>query len=120
MLSKLIVFKLGRMEPPHLMLEDEYNKDHHARYIEAAQVTKIIKKITLTMVHEVCKTNKHCFMSLLGSFDPPSQGPRWGHGDGFRRALHAPTSPGQLVGYCRGHSSWHVGVQRHSHHDDGG
>jgi hypothetical protein len=31
----------------------------------------------------VCKTNKHCFMSLLGSFDPPSQGPPWGHGDGF-------------------------------------
>jgi hypothetical protein len=44
MLSKLIVFKLGRMEPPHLMLEEEYNKDHHARYIEAAQVTKIVKK----------------------------------------------------------------------------
>jgi hypothetical protein len=45
MLSKLIVFKLGRMEPPHLMLEEEYNKDHHARYIEAAQVTKIVKKL---------------------------------------------------------------------------
>jgi hypothetical protein len=28
-------------------------------------------------------------MSLLVSFDPLSQGPRLGHGDGFRRALRA-------------------------------
>jgi hypothetical protein len=41
MLLKLIVFKLGRMEPPYLMLEEEYDKDHRARYIEAGQVTKI-------------------------------------------------------------------------------
>jgi hypothetical protein len=54
-----------------------------ARYIEVGQVTKIVIFFTLTLVHEVCKTNKHCFMSLVGSFDPPSQGPRWGHGDGF-------------------------------------
>jgi hypothetical protein len=63
------------MEPRYPMLEEEYDKDHRARYIEAGQVTKIIKKITLTLVHEVCKTNKHCFMSLIGSFGPPSQGP---------------------------------------------
>jgi hypothetical protein len=42
MLLKLIVFKLGRMEPPYLMLEEEYDKDHKARYIEAGQVTKIV------------------------------------------------------------------------------
>jgi hypothetical protein len=42
MLLKLIVFKLGRMEPLYLMLEEEYNKDHRARYIEVGQVTKIV------------------------------------------------------------------------------
>jgi hypothetical protein len=26
------------------MLEEEYDKDHRARYIEAGQVTKIVKK----------------------------------------------------------------------------
>jgi hypothetical protein len=41
MLLKLIFFKLGRMEPSYLMLEEEYDKDHQARYIEAGQVTKI-------------------------------------------------------------------------------
>jgi hypothetical protein len=41
MLLKFIV-KLGRMEPPYLMLEEEYDKDHRARYIQAGQVTKII------------------------------------------------------------------------------
>jgi hypothetical protein len=76
MLLKLIVFKLGRMEHLYLMLEEEYDKDHQARYIEAGQVTKIVKFFTLTLVREVCKTNKHCFMSFLGYFDPPSQGPR--------------------------------------------
>jgi hypothetical protein len=99
MLLKLIVFKLGGTEPPYPMLEEEYDKDHQPRYIEAGQVSKIVIFFTLTFIREVCKTNKHYFMSLLGSFDPPSQGPRWGHDDGFRRALHAPTSPGQLVGY---------------------
>jgi hypothetical protein len=34
MLLKLIVFKLSRMEPPYPMLEEEYDKDHQARYIE--------------------------------------------------------------------------------------
>jgi hypothetical protein len=72
MLLKLIVFKPGRMEPPYLMLEEEYDKDHQARYIEAEQVTKDCNFFTLTLVHEVCKTNKHYFMSLLGSFNPPS------------------------------------------------
>jgi hypothetical protein len=33
MLLKLIVFKLGRMEPPYL--EEEYDKDHRPHYIEA-------------------------------------------------------------------------------------
>jgi hypothetical protein len=34
MLLKLILFKLGRMESPYSMLEEEYNKDNRARYIE--------------------------------------------------------------------------------------
>jgi hypothetical protein len=42
MLLKLIVFKLGRMEAPYPMLEEEYDKDHQAWYIEAGQVTKIV------------------------------------------------------------------------------
>jgi hypothetical protein len=42
MLLKFIVFKLGRMEPPYPMLEEEYDKDHWARYIEAGQVTRIV------------------------------------------------------------------------------
>jgi hypothetical protein len=42
MLLKLIVFKLGRMEPPYPMLEEEYDKDHRARYIEVGHVTKIV------------------------------------------------------------------------------
>jgi hypothetical protein len=41
MLLKLIV-KLGRMEPLYPMLEEEYDKNHRARYIEAGQVTKIV------------------------------------------------------------------------------
>jgi hypothetical protein len=41
MLLKLIIFKLGRMEPPYLMLE-EYDKDHRAHHIETGQVTKIV------------------------------------------------------------------------------
>jgi hypothetical protein len=32
------------MEPRYPMLEEEYDKDHRARYIEAGQVTKIVKK----------------------------------------------------------------------------
>jgi hypothetical protein len=72
MLLKLIVFKLGRMEPLYLMLVEEYDKDHRTRYIEAGQVTKIVNFFTLTLVRDVCKTNIHCFMSRLGSFDPPS------------------------------------------------
>jgi hypothetical protein len=72
MLLKLIVFKLGRMEPLDLMLVEEYDKDHRTRYIEAGQVTKIVIFFTLTLVRDVCKTNIHCFMSRLGSFDPPS------------------------------------------------
>jgi hypothetical protein len=72
------------MNPLYSMLEEEYNKDHRARYIEAGKVTKIVIFFTLTLDREVCKTNKHCFMSLVGSFDPPSQGLGWGHGDGFR------------------------------------
>jgi hypothetical protein len=74
MLLKHIV-KLGRMEPPYSMLEEEYDKDHRAPYIEAGQVTKIVIFFTLTLVREMCRTNKHCFMSLGGSFDPPSQAP---------------------------------------------
>jgi hypothetical protein len=34
--------KLGRKEPLYPMLEEEYNKDNRARYIEAGQVTKIV------------------------------------------------------------------------------
>jgi hypothetical protein len=64
------------------MLEEEYDKDHRARYIEEGQVTNIVI-FTLTLVREVCKTNKQFCMSLVGSFDPPSQVPRPGHGDGF-------------------------------------
>jgi hypothetical protein len=111
----------SNLEPPRYpMLEEEDDKDHRARYIEVGQVTKFVIFFTLTLVRKVCKTNKHCFMSLVGSFDPPSQGPRWGHSDGFLRAICAPTSPGQPVGYRRDRSSWHAGVQRHGHHGDGG
>jgi hypothetical protein len=60
------------MEPLYLMLVEEYDKDHRTRYIEAGQVTKIVIFFTLTLVRDVCKTNIHCFMSRLGSFDPPS------------------------------------------------
>jgi hypothetical protein len=56
------------------MLEEEYDKDHRARYIEEGQVTNIVI-FTLTLVREVCKTNKQFCMSLVGSFDPPSQVP---------------------------------------------
>jgi hypothetical protein len=42
MLLKLSVFKLGRMEPPYPMLEEEYDNDHRVHYIEAGQVTKIV------------------------------------------------------------------------------
>jgi hypothetical protein len=35
MLLKRIVFKLGRMDPPYTMMEEEYDKDHRARYIDA-------------------------------------------------------------------------------------
>jgi hypothetical protein len=31
------------MEPRYPMLEEGYDKDHHARYIEEGQVTKIVK-----------------------------------------------------------------------------
>jgi hypothetical protein len=54
------------------MLEEEYDKDHWTRYIEEGQVTKIVIFVTLTVVCEVCKTNKQFCMSLVGSFDPPS------------------------------------------------
>jgi hypothetical protein len=37
MLLKLIVFKLGKMEPLYPMLEDEYDKNHQARYIETGK-----------------------------------------------------------------------------------
>jgi hypothetical protein len=77
-------FQIGRMEHPYLTLEEEYNKDHRARYIEEGQVTKILIVFTLTLIHEVCKTNKHFCMSLVGSLDPSSQDPRRGNGDGFR------------------------------------
>jgi hypothetical protein len=30
------------MEPQYPMLEDEYDKDHRAHYIEEGQVTKIV------------------------------------------------------------------------------
>jgi hypothetical protein len=30
------------MEPRYPMLEEEYDKDHHARYIEEGQVTRIV------------------------------------------------------------------------------
>jgi hypothetical protein len=42
MLLKLIVFKLGRMELPYPMLEEEYDKDHRAQYIKTWKVTKIV------------------------------------------------------------------------------
>jgi hypothetical protein len=72
------------MKPRYPMIE-KYDKDHRARYIEEGQVTKIVKKITLILVHEVCKTNKHFYMSLVRSFDPPS--------------ICASTSPDQPVAY---------------------
>jgi hypothetical protein len=66
------------------MLEGEYDKDHWAQYIEEGQVARIVFFFTLILVHEVWKPNKHFCISLVGSFDPPYQGPRWIHGDGFR------------------------------------
>jgi hypothetical protein len=71
------------MQPRYPMLEEEYDKDHHTRYIEEGQVTRIVIFFTLILGCKVCKTNKHFCMSLVGSFDPPYQGPRWIHGDGF-------------------------------------
>jgi hypothetical protein len=76
-------FKLVRMEPRYPMLEEEYNKDHRSRYIEEGRVTRIIIFCTLILVREVCKTNKHFCMSLVGSFDPPYQGPQQVHGGDF-------------------------------------
>jgi hypothetical protein len=32
----------SRIDPRYPMLEEEYNKDHRARYIEAGQVTNIV------------------------------------------------------------------------------
>jgi hypothetical protein len=57
------------------MLEEEYDKDHYARHIEEGKVTRIAIFFTLIIVREVCKTNKHFCMSLVGSFDPLYQGP---------------------------------------------
>jgi hypothetical protein len=48
----------------------------------------------LILVHGVCKTIKHFCMSIVGSFDPPYQGPQQVDGDAFRRAIRAPTSAG--------------------------
>jgi hypothetical protein len=76
-------FKLVRMEPRYPMLEEEYNKDHRSRYIEEGRVTRIIIFCTLILVREVCKTNKHFCMSLVGSFDPLYQGPQQVHGGDF-------------------------------------
>jgi hypothetical protein len=65
------------------MLEEEYNKEHRAHYIEEGHVTRSVILFTLILIHEVCKTNKHFCMTLVGSFDPPYQGPRWVHGNIF-------------------------------------
>jgi hypothetical protein len=50
------------MEPLYPLLEEEYDKDHQARYIEEGQVTLIVIFCTIILVHEVCKTNKHFCM----------------------------------------------------------
>jgi hypothetical protein len=55
-------FKLCRMEPRYPLLEEEYDKDHQARYIEEGQVTLIVIFCTIILVREVCKTNKHFCM----------------------------------------------------------
>jgi hypothetical protein len=72
------------MEPRYPLLEDEYDKHHRAQYIEEGQETWIVILFcTLILVCKVCKTNKPFSMSIVGSFDPPYQGPRWVDGDGF-------------------------------------
>jgi hypothetical protein len=38
----LSMLKPSRMEPRYPMLEEEYDKDHLVRYIEAGQVTNIV------------------------------------------------------------------------------
>jgi hypothetical protein len=52
------------MEAQYLMLEEDYDKDHWAQYIEEGQVTRIIFFCTLILVLEVWKPNKHFCMSL--------------------------------------------------------
>jgi hypothetical protein len=64
------------MERQYPMLEEEYDNDHRARYIEEGQVTSFVIFCTLILVREVWKANKHFCMSLVGSFDPLYQGPR--------------------------------------------
>jgi hypothetical protein len=64
--------------------EEEYDKDHRTHYIEEGHIPRIVIFFTLILVCEVCKTNKHFCRSLVGSFDPPYQGPQLVHGDGFQ------------------------------------
>jgi hypothetical protein len=52
------------MEARYPMLEEEYDKDHRARYIEEGQVTMIVIFCTLILVLDVWKHNKHFCMSL--------------------------------------------------------
>jgi hypothetical protein len=51
---------------------DESCKVGFEGLIEEGQIIKIVIFFTLTLVREVCKTNKQFCMSLVGSFDPPS------------------------------------------------
>jgi hypothetical protein len=68
---------------PRYPLLEECDKDHRACYIEEGHVTRSVILFTLILVHGVCKTNKHFCMSLVGSFDPPYQGPRQVYGNDF-------------------------------------
>jgi hypothetical protein len=48
-----IITHCYRMERRYPMLEEEYDKDHQTRCIEAGQVTKIVIFFILTLVRKV-------------------------------------------------------------------
>jgi hypothetical protein len=64
------------MDPRYLMLEEEYDMDHWARYIEEAQVTRIVIFCTLILVHDVWKPI--IFVCPCRFFRPSVSGPMTG------------------------------------------
>jgi hypothetical protein len=61
------------MEALYPILEEEYDKEYRARYIEGQTTTIVICFCTLILVLNAWKPNKH-FYVFVGSFDPPCQG----------------------------------------------